>query len=126
MCNYSVSAEYSVRYSAEYFGRNRFRSVSSERRSVCARKERRLQGVPSASGPGLGRLRFEMLHHLARLLSRFCQNTICISRIRQRAEPDKKIRGMAQQGLCHQKFSKCVQNKQSDWSDFKGSSKQAI
>ena len=37
MCNYSVSAEYSVRYSAEYsvrysaeyFGRNRFRSVSS-------------------------------------------------------------------------------------------------
>ena len=39
---------------------------------------------------------------------------------------DKKIRGMAQQGLCHPKFSKCVQNKQSDWSDFKGSSKQAI
>ena len=28
ICNYSVSAEYSVRYSAEYFGRNRFRSDS--------------------------------------------------------------------------------------------------
>ena len=28
ICNYSVSAEYSVTYSAEYFGRNRFRSVS--------------------------------------------------------------------------------------------------
>ena len=40
--------------------------------------------------------------------------------------PDKNIRSMAQQGLCHPKFSKCVQNKQSDWSDFKGSSKQAI
>ena len=31
--------------------------------------------------------------------------------------PDKKIRGMAQQGLCHRKFSKCLQNKQSDWSN---------
>ena len=41
-------------------------------------------------------------------------------------DPDKKIRGMAQQGLCHPKFAKCVQHKQSDWSDFKGSSKQAI
>ena len=29
MCNYSVLAEYSVRYSAEYFGRNRFRSNST-------------------------------------------------------------------------------------------------
>ena len=29
ICNYSVSAEYSVRYSAEYFGRNRFRSDSN-------------------------------------------------------------------------------------------------
>ena len=28
ICNYSVSAEYSVSYSAEYYGRNRFRSDS--------------------------------------------------------------------------------------------------
>ena len=33
---------------------------------------------------------------------------------------------MKQQGLCHPKYSKCVQNKQSDWSDFIGWSKQAI
>ena len=30
ICHYSVSAEYSVRYSADYFGRNRFRSDSSQ------------------------------------------------------------------------------------------------
>ena len=28
--NYSVSAKYSVKYSAEYFGRNRFRSLSNK------------------------------------------------------------------------------------------------
>ena len=38
--------------------------------------------------------------------------------------PDRKI--MKQHGLCHPKCSKCVQNKQSDWSDFIGWSKQAI
>ena len=31
ICHYSVSAEYSVRYSGEYFGRNRFRSDSRRR-----------------------------------------------------------------------------------------------
>ena len=33
---------------------------------------------------------------------------------------------MKQQGLCHPKCSECLQNKQSDWSDFRGWSKQAI
>ena len=42
-----------------------------------------LQGVPTACGLRLGWLRFWMLHHLAQLLSHFCQNSICPSRTGQ-------------------------------------------
>ena len=40
--------------------------------------------------------------------------------------PDRKIGIMKQQGLCHPKCSKWEKNKQSDWSEFIGWSKQAI
>ena len=40
--------------------------------------------------------------------------------------PDRKIGNKKQQGLCHLKCSKCVQNKQYDWSHFIGWSKPAI
>ena len=61
-----------------------------------------LQGDPSPGEPELGWLALWLFHS------------------------DRKIGLMKQQGLCHPKCSKWEQNKQSDWSDFIGWSKQAI
>ena len=41
-------------------------------------------------------------------------------------QPDRKIGIMKHKGLCHLKCSKCVRNKQSDWSDFISWTMQAI
>ena len=42
-----------------------------------------LLGAPSARGLELGGLRFGMFYHSALLLSQFCRNAICLSKIRQ-------------------------------------------
>ena len=46
--------------------------------------------------------------------------------LQYRVTRDRKIRVMEEQGLCHPKCPKWEQNKQSDWPDFIGWSKQAI